>query len=158
LIDAHRLHRYFRISVILKGLDALIECVGGVALFVLSKREMVAFVNRVTQEELIEDPHDFIATHLFVIAHRFSVTSKSFYAAYLLGHGIIKLMLVAGLLGNRLWAYPTALIALGGFSIYQLYRFSYTHALGLMALTLFDLFVIGLIWHEWNVRRETRRR
>jgi uncharacterized membrane protein len=86
------------------------------------------------------------------MAQHFSVASKSFYAFYLLSHGVIKLLLVIGLLRNQLWSYPASLIALAAFIIYQLYRFSYTHSVGLIALTLFDFLVIALIWHEWRIQ------
>ena len=62
----------------------------------------------------------------------------------------------------RLWLFGVffflyaPLVALVAFSVYQLYRFSYTHAFGLIALTLFDLLVIALIWHEWQVQRRWR--
>jgi hypothetical protein len=41
----------------------------------------------------------------------------------------------------------------GLFIVYQLYRFSYTHGFGLIVLTVFDVFVIGLIWHEYRLVR-----
>jgi uncharacterized membrane protein len=40
---------------------------------------------------------------------------------YFFSHGIIKLFLVWGLLTNRLWAYPTAIVFLAGFSLYQIF-------------------------------------
>jgi len=42
---------------------------------------------------------------------------------------------------------------LGLFIVYQLYRFSHTHGAGLIALTVFDIFVMGLIWHEQRLIR-----
>jgi uncharacterized membrane protein len=63
------------------------------------------------------------------------------------------LALVIGLLMNRLWAYPASLAVLGLFIAYQLYRYSYTHGFGLIVLTVFDIFVIGLIWHEYRLIR-----
>jgi uncharacterized membrane protein len=42
---------------------------------------------------------------------------------------------------------------LGLFVVYQLYRFAYTHGVGLIALSLFDVFVVALIWHEWRLYR-----
>jgi uncharacterized membrane protein len=42
---------------------------------------------------------------------------------------------------------------LGLFIVYQLYRFSYTHGIGLIALTAFDIFVMCLIWHEYGLVR-----
>ncbi|GAC1575862.1 MAG: hypothetical protein NVS3B5_07120 [Sphingomicrobium sp.] len=45
----------------------------------------------------------------------------------------------------KLWAYPASLVVMGLFIIYQLYRFSYTHGVGLILLTVFDLIVIALV-------------
>ena len=58
-----------------------------------------------------------------------------------------------GLLRNKLWAYPVSLAVLGLFIIYQLYRFSYSHGVGLLVLTGFDGVVMGLVWHEYRLIR-----
>jgi uncharacterized membrane protein len=55
------------------------------------------------------------------------------------------------LIRNKLWAYPASLLVLGLFSAYQLYRFSYTHSVGLIVLTVFDVIVMELIWHEYRL-------
>src|ERR1700730_7608209 len=39
------------------------------------------------------------------------------------------------------------------FIIYQIYRFYDTQSLGLIVLTVFDLFVMVLIWHEYGLMR-----
>jgi len=154
-MNERRIHQIFVISVLLKGAHALIECVGGVALFLISTGTIEAVVARATQEELLEDPNDFLATHLLHAAQHFSVGTKSFYAFYLLSHGLIKLLLVVGLLRRQLWSYPASLVAMVGSIVYQLYRFSYTHSIGLILLTVFDLIVMVLIWHEWRLMRRT---
>ncbi len=155
-MNERRIHQVFVISVLLKGVDALIECASGVVLFFISTGTIVGWVNFLTQEELIEDPRDFIATHLLTMAQHLSVGAKTFYAAYLLSHGLIKALLVWGLLKEKLLAYPLSLAAIGGFIVYQLYRYSYTHSLGLIVLTVFDLFVMVLIWHEWHILKQRR--
>jgi uncharacterized membrane protein len=131
----------------------VLECVGGVALALVSTSTIRALVNALTKEELTEDPKDFIATHLLALAQNFSVETKYFYAFYLSSHGVVKLLLVIALLRNKLWAYPVSLIVFGLFVIYQLYRFSYTHGAGLIVLTVFDILVMGLIWHEYSLMR-----
>lgn len=156
-MNEHRIHQVFQVSVLLKGAHALIECVGGIALALVSTSTITDLVNTLTQEELIEDPNDLIATHLRAMAQQFSVGTKHFYAFYLLSHGVVKLLLVVGLLRNKLWSYPASLIVLGFFIVYQLYRFSYTHGIGLIALTMFDIFVMGLIWHEYGLMRRHLR-
>jgi uncharacterized membrane protein len=152
-MNERRIHQIFEISILLKGAHALIECIGGLMLAVVSTSRITGFVNSLTQDELIEDPSDFIGTHLLNLAQNFTVSTQHFYAFYLLSHGLIKAFLVVGLLRNKLWAYPASLAALGLFIVYQLYRYSYTHGFGLIVLTIFDLFVIWLIWHEYRLVR-----
>src|SRR5216683_5526193 len=121
-MDEHRIHQVFVISILLKGAHALIECAGGILLAVISTSTISSFINVLTQEELVEDPHDLIATHLRTYVENFSISSKNFYAFYLLSHGVVKIFLVIGLLRNKLWAYPASLVVLVLFIIYQIYR------------------------------------
>jgi uncharacterized membrane protein len=152
-MNEQRIHRIFEVSVLLKGAHAVIECIGGLALALASTTRIVGWVNKLTQDELIEDPNDFIATHLLSMAQEFSVDTKNFYAFYLLSHGIVKLALVVGLLRNKLWSYPASLVVLELFIIYQIYRFYYTQSVGLVVLTVFDVFVMVLIWNEYRLMR-----
>lgn len=152
-MNERRIREIFKISVLLKGADALIECMGGLALAIVSTSTITRLVNALTQEELIEDPNDIVAGHLLTLAQDFHVSTQRFYAFYLLSHGVIKVFLVIGLLKNKLWAYPVSLVVLGLFIVYQVYRFSYTHGYGLIVLTVFDVFVMALIWHEYRLVR-----
>jgi uncharacterized membrane protein len=152
-MNEHRIYRIFIWSVLLKGAHAIIECIGGIALALVSTQTIVELVNRATQEELLHDPNDFVATHVLAAAQDLSISTEHFYAFYLLSHGVVKLALVAGLLARRLWAYPASLVVLGLFIVYQLYRYSYTHGAGLIVLTVFDVAVMALIWHEWRRMR-----
>ncbi len=152
-MNERRIHQIFQISVLLKGAHALVECIGGLVLAFVSTSAITRLVNALTQEELIEDPNDFVAAQLLSLAQNFTVSTQRFYAFYLLSHGVIKVFLVIGLLRNKLWAYPVSLVVLGLFIVYQLYRFSYTHGFGLIVLTVFDVFVMGLIWREYRLVR-----
>jgi uncharacterized membrane protein len=152
-VSEHRIHQIFRVSVILKGLHALTEIGAGLVFYLVSAQSVLNVVNRLTQDELTEDPRDFVATHLLNAAQHLTGATQSFYAFYLASHGLIKVVLVIGLLREKLIAYPLSLVALGAFIAYQLYRYSYTHSLGLIILTVFDLVVIILVWHEWRLLR-----
>ena len=148
------IHRIVDVSVALKGAHALIEILGGLALYLVSTETIVGIINRYSQDQLVEDPHDFIATHLLKFAEGFSVEKHDFYAFYLLSHGLVKLIVVAGLLREKLWAYPASFVVFGAFIAYQLYRYSYTHDIGLILLSIFDLFVIALAVHEYRLLRK----
>ena len=149
------IHRLFEISVLLKGLHALLEVVGGLFLLFISTGTIAQSLTWLTQDELVEDPHDIIARYFIHAGEQLSA-GKQFASLYLLSHGLIKLALVIGLLKNKLWAYPWSIIVLGLFMIYQVYRYTYTHAIGLILLTLFDVVVLWLIWHEYRLVAKSR--
>ena len=145
--------RLFRVSVMLKGLDALLEIVGGIVLWLLRPELIVRVIGLLTQDEISEDRRDIVANYLRDLAGRFSPSTQHFMAIYLLAHGIVKIFVVAALVKNKLWAYPLAIIVFGGFIVYQLYRFTIAGGAGLIALSVFDLVVILLIWLEYRAMR-----
>ncbi|QND52874.1 DUF2127 domain-containing protein [Phyllobacterium sp. 628] len=151
-----RIHQIFQISILFKGTHALIECIGGLLLVFINTARIRSLVDTFTQTRLVNDPDDYIATHLMKMAEGFSVSSQHFYAFYLLSHRLIKALLVIALLKNKLWAYPLSLFVLGLFIAYQLYRYSYTQSSVLLVLTVFDLFIMVLIWHEYGLVRQRK--
>ena len=153
-MNEKRVHQIFVVSVLFKGVHALIEIVGGVALYFFSTAAIVTAIQRYSYDELVEDRHDWIAAHLLDFARTFSVAEHNFYAFYLLSHGLIKAVLVTGLLREKLWAYPASFAVFGAFIVYQLYRYSFTHDIGLILLSIFDLFVIYLAVHEYRLLRK----
>jgi uncharacterized membrane protein len=154
LQDRARIREFlFRLSVLLKGLDAILEILGAIALWLVSPGFLAAAVHLLTQDEIAEDPHDLVANALRHAAARFSLSSEHFMAVYLLAHGIIKIAMVAALLRNRLWAYPVAIFVFTGFIAYQLYRYTLTGGIGLILLSAFDIFLIALIWLEYRAQR-----
>lgn len=148
-----RIHQIFEVSVLLKGAHAAVEAVGGLALALTNNQWIRDLVTQATQSELIEDQRDFIANHLVTWAQGFSIEAQHFYAWYLLSHGVVKLALVTGLLMRKLWAYPTTMVVLGLFILYQVYRYTETRGVGLLLLTALDLLVVTLTWHEYRLMR-----
>jgi uncharacterized membrane protein len=104
------------------------------------------------------DPHDFLATHLLRTAHGLTGSAVLFGAVYLLAHGLAKVILVAALLKNQLWAYPWAITFLGVFIVYQLYRLSLRPSVGLAALTIFDAAIAWLTYREYRKQLPVARR
>ncbi|NMM24347.1 MAG: DUF2127 domain-containing protein [Phycicoccus sp.] len=91
------LDRVFEIGIILKGLDGVLETVGGLLLLALTPATINNVLSGLTQNELFEDPHDFIASHLLGYAHGLTGTAVTFAAVYLLVHGITKIHRLADL-------------------------------------------------------------
>ena len=153
LRDERHLPLICEVSLWLKGALALSEALGGMAGFFVANRFLVAFAAWITRGELAEDPHDIIANFILHAAQNLTLYTRYFAAAYLLGHGVIKLWLIAGLLRRQLWYYPVAMAVFGLFIVYQIYRLSYTGSVWLVLLSVIDLVVIGLTWHEWRYLR-----
>jgi uncharacterized membrane protein len=152
------LDQTFEVGIILKGLDGALEVIGGLLLLVVSPATIDRVVTGLTQHELSEDPHDFLATHLLRTAHGLTGSAVLFGAVYLLAHGVVKVVLVAALLKNQLWAYPWMIGFLGVFIVYQLYRLSFSPSVGLTALTIFDAAVAWLTHREYRKQLTLARR
>ena len=142
----------FRISVLLKGILSLAESIGGILVLSIPTL-LLGTVISMSQDELIEEPGDFIATHSLQLAQQFSVGTTTVIGIYLLTRGLIKLGLVAALWKNQLWAYPASLAVFGLFILYQTYEIIVGHSMLIAGITLIDLIVVYLIWDEYAIVR-----
>lgn len=140
----------FRTGITLKGIDGLLEAVGGVLLWFIKPESLGWTLQQVFQHELSRDPHDFIAVHLLRTSEMLLSTNRLFPSLFLLSHGIAKVVLVIALWMKELWAYPATILVFSAFSAYQIYRCSHTHSIALFILTIFDVVVIGLTWQQWR--------
>jgi uncharacterized membrane protein len=57
-----------------------------------------------------------------------------------------------------LWAYPWLIATLVVFIGYQRYRIALVPTAWLIALTVFDAFLVWLTWREWQKQRRARLR
>ena len=146
--------RLFRISVTLKGLHAALEIAGGVALLAIGPGVLLRVMAALTQDQLARDRRDVIADAIYHVVQNLALGGKNFAAFYLLSHGILKILLVGALLRRKRWAYPVAEAVFGAFIAYQLYRFTFTRSIGLIALSLFDAVVLWLIWLEYRALKD----
>lgn len=150
------LDKIFAIGLALKGLDGVIELIGGILLLLVSPGQIQSLVTPVTRNELAEDTTDWLANLLVHGAHSLTTSATVFSALYLLTHGVVKVVLVRAVLKNKLWAYPwmvTVLVIFMGFQVQQmLVKFTW----GLLLLTLFDGFIVWLTLMEYRKHRRVR--
>ncbi|MGC1686839.1 MAG: DUF2127 domain-containing protein [Candidatus Acidiferrales bacterium] len=146
----------FRTGITFKGIDGVLETVGGVLFLLFPPSKVNAIVTILSQHELSHDPHDFIAIHVLRLSEKLLSSNKLFAALYLLSHGLTKVILVVGLWMNALWAYPLTIGVFAAFSVYQTYRYSHTHSIVLLFLTIFDVALIYLTWMEWREQEAER--
>ena len=143
--------KIFEAGIVIKGVTGGLEFLGGVLLLFFDPSVMHEFILFVTQKELLQDPHDKIATFLLITTQDLGASGKVFTVAYLWIHAIIKLVAVIGILRNQLWAYPFSLITLGLLMLYQIYSILFVKlSVGMILLTIFDVLIVWLIWREYR--------
>jgi uncharacterized membrane protein len=153
------LDKTFKIGLVLKGLDGVLEVIGGILLLFLTPAAIQHLVRVLTAHELSEDPHDLIARYLLHTTAHLHHGTTLFGAIYLLSHGIAKIVLVALVLRDKLWAYPWLIGLLLAFIAYQLYQITAVHfSAGLTALTVFDAVLVWLTWREYRAKRAQQHR
>jgi uncharacterized membrane protein len=140
----------FRISLYLKGLNGVLEIIGGLLFIIITPEQINHFARWLTEGELSEDPNDFIATHILKTAHDLTGAGLVFGAVYLLSHGIAKVFLIVQVFRNKLWAYQALIVVIGLFVVYQVYRMIVKFSVSMLLLTLFDLLVIYLTQNEYR--------
>lgn len=149
--EEKRISLYFHISILIKGAISLAEIAAGIVVLFVPVTFFTNLVIGLAQSELAQEPGDFIATHLTHVAQDFALTSSAFIAIYLLSRGLVKVVLIAALLKNKLWAYPASLVVLGLFVLYQIYQITTGFSWLLVALTIFDFIVMYFIWREYQI-------
>ncbi len=147
----------FDVGIFFKGLDGVLEIVGGVLVFLVNPETISRFISALTQHELSEDPHDILGRALVWLAREVSADSQRFAGVYLLSHGVIKVFLVEALFRGRLWAYPTAIVFFAGFIAYQMYRYYLEPSVAMIVLSVLDLIVIELTWLEFRRLKGAQR-
>jgi uncharacterized membrane protein len=140
----------FLVGVVFKGVDGLVELIGGAILLFITPGQILGVTQSVFAHELAEDPDDPIANAvLHGVAHLDS-SATAFLAAYLLVHGAVKVVVVIALLLGSRRVYPWAIVVLVLFLIYQVYEILTAPSVGVVVLTVFDAVIIWLTWREWR--------
>ncbi|USN45573.1 MAG: DUF2127 domain-containing protein [Candidatus Woesearchaeota archaeon] len=143
-------HNIFLVSIVIKGVDGLLELIGGVFLLFFKNNALQQSVQFLFQHELSQDPTDTLARSLVSLSQKLSMETVSFIAVYLVLHGLIKLGLVAGLWYEKKWIFPLAGVVLTLFVVYQLMRFASNHSLFLLILAILDILILVLLRFEYQ--------
>ncbi len=146
----------FEIGILLKAFVGFFEVLAGSVLAFSGRLIINNLIIIMTQQEISEDPKDLFANFLIKTSNNFSGSAHVFAVVYLIFHGVMNVFLAIFLLKGKFWAYPVAIGLFSLFLIYQIYRCIYGHSLLLMALTVFDIFVILLVFLEYKKQIKIR--
>lgn len=152
------LHEGFRAAITLKGIDGLLEALGGAILWFVKPAALSSIALKFLELDLPFNRHEFITVHLYRATERLADGGKHFASLYLLAHGLIKALLVVALWFDALWAYPLTIFVFGLFCVYQVHRFLYTHSIALILITFFDILIIWLTWREYRDQKAAHRK
>lgn len=150
------LHIIFEAGVILKGVHALVELVAAVFLYYFGNATLL-FITRLAESELAEDRSD-VLINFFLNQSNHLLSARGFVALFLVISAVVNLIIAAGLLSNRIHAYPASIGVLCLFVLYQAYRITLTHSVWLLAFTVFDIVLMWLIYEEYGRQKELRQK
>jgi uncharacterized membrane protein len=147
-------HWMFDIAVALKAIDGALEVLAG---YFLVFRPGWIGPAAVTWAAILltHDPASRFAHVLSRWGGGLTLDTEHFASTYLIAHGAAKVFIAWGLIREKLWAFPTALLVFGLLVVYQLYRLAHTHSPTLAVLIALDVSVCYLIWREYGFRRQS---
>ena len=144
-------HWMFDVAVAVKAFNGALEIAGG-SFLVVKPGWIGSAAGTFAAFLLAHHPANWLAQRLEHWSDGLSLDTEHFAATYLIAHGVAKLFIAWGLIREKLWAFPTALVVFGLFIVYQLYRFAHTHSITLALLIAIDVVVCYLIWREYGFR------
>lgn len=146
----------FKVALTLKGIDGAIELIGAVVLLIIPTGTVQTLISDVLSHDLLGPPDGSLAKHFVSGTAEFASGNRTFAVVYLGLHGIVKLALVVAMLRRIRPAYPVAVVVLGAFVIYEIYRATQTGSVLLPFLAALDVAIIVLIIREYRTLWVTR--
>ena len=138
----------FRGSLLIKGFYAILETIAGFVILFIPYSAITTFATYLSNRELASDPNDEIFRHLSIIANEISISGQHFAGTFLMIHGAVKVFVVISLLRNKKWAFLVAFVVFSFFVLYEIYRYTHTHAQGLLIVAAFDILIVILMTYD----------
>ncbi len=145
--------RLFKVAMVVKGVDGAIELIGAIALLLIPGGAVQTLINDVISRDLLGPPDGSLARHFVSGTAEFASGDRTFAVVYLGLHGVVKLLLVVALLRRIRPMYPVAVVVLGLFVGYEIYRATQTGSVLLPFLAALDVAIIGLVIREYRSLR-----
>ncbi len=140
---------FFRIGLIVKGVDSVFEVIGGVIL--LMPMKLAKYILILATHELYRH-HQVLAGKLDNLAVDVSVKASVGAAIYLMVHGLAKVILITAIVREKRWGYIGLIAVLTLFTGLEVARGIMAKEIVTGVLGLFDLSVVVLIYKEYRTR------
>ena len=148
----HWLHVIFYITLIGKGLFGLGQMASGIVVLVVPRHVWHQLAVKLTAGNA-DNP---VTAWLLQQTEHLDSGIQLYAAVYMISHAATKIVLVWAVLKGRMWAYPWMLGFLAVFIIYQTYEIFARQSIFFLALTVFDIFIVWLTRHEWNLQKRQK--
>lgn len=148
----HWLHVIFYITLIGKGLFGVGQMVSGIAVLVVPRHVWHQLAVKLTAGNT-DNP---VAAWLLHQTEHLDSGIQLYAAIYMISHAATKIVLVWAVLKGKMWAYPWMMGFLAVFIIYQTYEIFARHSVFFLLLTIFDIFIVWLTRHEWNLQKRQK--
>ncbi|MFI5240564.1 MAG: DUF2127 domain-containing protein [Candidatus Saccharimonadia bacterium] len=145
----------FQIGLIGKAIDGVLEIFGGIVLYLSSGTHLSLILQKLINGEIRENPTSPFSKYLLHSVQSIQGGHFSYATVYLISHGVVKIFLVVQVFRHKLWAYIALIVFLLGFAIFQVFQIAANHSLILSAITIFDLGIAYLSWHEYQQIKKT---
>ncbi len=147
----------FRIGLLVQLCLGLAQLASGLVLLLAPDGSILALVDWLTRNEIVEDPNSMFVAMLRGWARGLTLESETFYSIYLVGHGALNLFAATAMLRHWRGAYPLSMSVLGVFMVAQVWEYFHVFDPILVLLTAIDVAVIIVITIEERQRRARLR-
>jgi uncharacterized membrane protein len=155
LFSQENLHTFFKAGTFIKAVDSVVEITLGSLFYFLSTASVNKIIAAILGDELTEQPRDAIWNILLHGFNSVNASTQALWAFIFIGHGLVKIILVAGLLKKKIWIYPVTAGIFILFIIYQIYHLIYSPSVLLELITFYDIIFTFLIINEYRYHRLT---
>ena len=154
------LDRVYTIGIAIKGFDGAVELLAGLLLWIAPG--MLHALLQVLLGEAQERHTQlarFVAEHIARVDADLTKSGLAVVILFLLLHGVVKVGLVVALFKKWRWAYPWAIVALGGFLVYQVIVFIKHPTLSMALFSVLDAVIVWLVYREYReLSRENKQK
>ena len=139
----------FRLGLIIKGVDAIFEMIGGILLTMPTK--LARYILVISQHEAFRH-HMALAGKLDKLAETATMHPSMGEAIYLIIHGLSKVILILAIARGKRWGYVGFMAILSLFAAIELVRAGTAREIVTGVFGIFDLTVVFVIYKEYVTR------